>query len=114
MATFMSQKFNKYWDCYSIVLSFLIILDPRYKLNRLYSLFDEYMQAPNTCLSTFDTGGNLNEGDIVVDDMDLYNFAKECRCVDLYKRLVVWVPISYEDCDDHNKDDEDDGISIDI
>ncbi|KAI5670606.1 hypothetical protein M9H77_10970 [Catharanthus roseus] len=63
MAIFISQKFKKYWDCYSIVLSFAIILDPRYATmkvknvrDKLYSLFDEYMQfAPNPCLHIFDT-----------------------------------------------------------
>ncbi|KAI8552595.1 hypothetical protein RHMOL_Rhmol06G0278900 [Rhododendron molle] len=32
MAKVMKEKFDKYWDCYSVVLSFAIILDPRYKL----------------------------------------------------------------------------------
>ncbi|KAF7131754.1 hypothetical protein RHSIM_Rhsim09G0046200 [Rhododendron simsii] len=32
MAKVMKEKFGKYWDCYSVVLSFAIILDPRYKL----------------------------------------------------------------------------------
>ncbi|KAL7135289.1 hypothetical protein ABFS83_11G083600 [Erythranthe nasuta] len=32
MARRMKPKFDKYWECYSTVLSFAIILDPRYKL----------------------------------------------------------------------------------
>ncbi|KAG5548756.1 hypothetical protein RHGRI_014198 [Rhododendron griersonianum] len=32
MAKRMKGKFDKYWECYSMVLSFAIILDPRYKL----------------------------------------------------------------------------------
>ena len=32
MAKEMKNKFDEYWECYSIVLSFAIILDPRYKL----------------------------------------------------------------------------------
>ncbi|XP_027176342.1 zinc finger BED domain-containing protein RICESLEEPER 2-like [Coffea eugenioides] len=32
MASNMKTKFQKYWDCYSVILSFAIILDPRYKL----------------------------------------------------------------------------------
>ncbi|KAI5664440.1 hypothetical protein M9H77_23763 [Catharanthus roseus] len=85
MATFMFQKFKKYWDCCSIVLSSAIILDPWYKIShvgvifqyldsytaeakvknvrdKLYSLFDEYMQfVHNPCFHTSDTGGSLNE-----------------------------------------------------
>ncbi|KAI5673440.1 hypothetical protein M9H77_13804 [Catharanthus roseus] len=93
MATFMSQKFNKYWNCYIIVLSFAIILDPRYKLSHVNTLFRylnyntieaKYMQAPNTCLPTFDTRGSFNEGDIVVDDMDLYGNTSSKSQLDLY------------------------------
>ncbi|KAI8546764.1 hypothetical protein RHMOL_Rhmol07G0144700 [Rhododendron molle] len=32
MAKVMKEKFHKYWGCYRVVLSFAIILDPRYKL----------------------------------------------------------------------------------
>ncbi|XP_012853660.1 PREDICTED: zinc finger BED domain-containing protein RICESLEEPER 2-like [Erythranthe guttata] len=32
MARSMKPKFDKYWECYSTLLSFAIILDPRYKL----------------------------------------------------------------------------------
>ena len=70
MAKTMKEKFDKYWDCYNIVLSFTVILDPRYKLqfvefsyrrlygtngtkmvmdlrDKLYSLFDGYLCATN-------------------------------------------------------------------
>ncbi|KAK9983921.1 hypothetical protein SO802_033446 [Lithocarpus litseifolius] len=70
MAKSMKEKFDKYWDCYSIVLSFAIILDPRYKLqfvefnyrrlhgtngtkmvmdlcDKLYALFERYLHATN-------------------------------------------------------------------
>ncbi|XP_030970702.1 zinc finger BED domain-containing protein RICESLEEPER 2-like [Quercus lobata] len=70
MAKSMKEKFDKYWDCYSIVLSFAVILDPRYKLqfvefsykrlygtngtimvmdlrDKLYSLFEGYLRATN-------------------------------------------------------------------
>ncbi|KAK9985099.1 hypothetical protein SO802_034624 [Lithocarpus litseifolius] len=33
MAEHMKGKFNKYWDCYSVVLACAIVLDPRYKLD---------------------------------------------------------------------------------
>ena len=29
----MKGKFDKYWDCYSVVLACAIVLDPRYKLD---------------------------------------------------------------------------------
>ena len=29
----MKGKFDKYWDCYSVVLTCAIVLDPRYKLD---------------------------------------------------------------------------------
>ena len=32
MAKEMKEKFDKYWEYYSPVLSFAVILDPRYKL----------------------------------------------------------------------------------
>jgi len=32
MAKSMKTKFDKYWRCYSVILSFAVILDPRYKL----------------------------------------------------------------------------------
>ncbi|KAL0287706.1 UNVERIFIED_CONTAM: hypothetical protein Scaly_2756800 [Sesamum calycinum] len=32
MAKDMKLKFDKYWDCVSTVLTFAIVLDPRYKL----------------------------------------------------------------------------------
>ena len=70
MAKTMKEKFDKYWDCYNIVLSFAVILDPRYKLqfvefsyrqlygtngtkmmmdlrDKLYSLFDGYLHTTN-------------------------------------------------------------------
>ena len=33
MAEQMKRKFDKYRDCYSVVLACAIVLDPRYKLN---------------------------------------------------------------------------------
>ncbi len=28
----MNEKFHKYWENFSVVLSFAVVLDPRYKL----------------------------------------------------------------------------------
>ena len=33
MVEWMKGKFDKYWDCYSVVLDCAIVLDPRYKLD---------------------------------------------------------------------------------
>ena len=35
----MKVKFDKYWDCYSVVLACAIVLDPRYKLDYLDYIF---------------------------------------------------------------------------
>ncbi|KAK4420124.1 Zinc finger BED domain-containing protein DAYSLEEPER [Sesamum alatum] len=32
MARDLKSKFDKYWECYSIVLTFAIVVDPQYKL----------------------------------------------------------------------------------
>lgn len=49
MAKNMSPKFNKYWETYSSVLSFAIILDPRYKHQFVEYAFEKL--DPNTVLS---------------------------------------------------------------
>lgn len=41
MAEFMNEKFKKYWDCYSVILSLAFILDPRYKLRYLQFCFEK-------------------------------------------------------------------------
>ena len=35
----MKVKFDKYWDCYSVVLACAIVLDPRYRLNYMNFIF---------------------------------------------------------------------------
>ncbi|KAK9989183.1 hypothetical protein SO802_029422 [Lithocarpus litseifolius] len=70
MAKEMKEKFDKYWEYYSPVLSFVVILDPRYKLqcvefcysklykqeaismaanlrDTLYDIFEEYKNSTN-------------------------------------------------------------------
>jgi len=41
MANEMTKKFKKYWDCYSMVLSVAVILDPRYKLEYVKFCYEE-------------------------------------------------------------------------
>ena len=37
----MKVKFNKYWDCYNVVLACAIVLDPRYKLDFVDFTFEK-------------------------------------------------------------------------
>ena len=39
MAEKMKVKFDKYWDCYSVMLACAIVLDPRYKLDYVDYIF---------------------------------------------------------------------------
>ena len=39
MAEQMKVKFDKYWDCYSVMLACAIVLDPRYKLDYVDYIF---------------------------------------------------------------------------
>ena len=39
MAEYIKVKFDKYWDCYSVVLACAIVLDPRYKLDYVDYIF---------------------------------------------------------------------------
>lgn len=41
MAAFMNEKFKKYWECYTVILSLAFILDPRYKLRYLQFCFEK-------------------------------------------------------------------------
>lgn len=41
MAEEMKGKFEKYWDSYSMILSFAVILDPRYKMKIVEYCFDK-------------------------------------------------------------------------
>ncbi|XP_020267641.1 zinc finger BED domain-containing protein RICESLEEPER 2-like [Asparagus officinalis] len=89
MASDMEKKFNKYWKCYSKILSFACILDPRYKvkyvefcfqkvglgsthvvtlLDKLKLLYKEYERASNDiCMA----GSSSEEafGDVRDDEM---------------------------------------------
>ncbi|KAL3523870.1 hypothetical protein ACH5RR_016729 [Cinchona calisaya] len=74
MAMKMDDKFNKYWENYSLVLSFAIILDPQFKLQwvefcfkkiyptsfkqraveinqKLHLLFEEYMRIYSSVMA---------------------------------------------------------------
>lgn len=92
MAIKMKEKFDKYWDAYSMVLSFAVILDPRYKLQfvefcfkkldvdtyleklecvcgKMKLCFDSYMDSSVNQPSSHTTGEDL--GDTVIDEIDV-------------------------------------------
>ncbi|XP_039169031.1 uncharacterized protein LOC104444289 [Eucalyptus grandis] len=101
MAKAMLKKFEKYWKCYSVVLSFAVILDPRYKLHllefcyskldmddhvefvrgireKLYTLFDEYVTSVSRddCFTSSTSRGNISVEGIdenIGDDIDEYD-----------------------------------------
>ncbi|XP_056171262.1 zinc finger BED domain-containing protein RICESLEEPER 2-like [Syzygium oleosum] len=101
MAIAMLKKFEKYWKCYSVVLSFAAILDPRYKLHllefcyskldmddhveyvrsireRFHMLFDEYVTSTSRDdrFTSSTSRGNILVEDIVDnigDNLDEYD-----------------------------------------
>ena len=118
MASNMKTKFQKYWDCYSVILSFAIILDPRYKLQfveycffvldpqsrdekvlsikqKLFRLFEEYSKT-NTGItaapmeSTFNGDDGQTRDLMDVSKIDSYVFV---FCFNLYnlKRSIFMI-----------------------
>jgi len=59
MAKSMKEKFNKYWDCYNMVLAFGVILDPQYKLDYVRFCYmklnaDNYMVKTNNVIESME------------------------------------------------------------
>jgi len=59
MATTMKKKFDKYWKCYSMVLAFAVVLDPRYKMDYIKFCFQKldnvnYPQMVNKVLKAME------------------------------------------------------------
>ncbi|XP_071917103.1 zinc finger BED domain-containing protein DAYSLEEPER-like [Coffea arabica] len=104
IASNMKTKFQKYWDCYSVILSFAIILDPRYKLKfveycffvldpqsrdekilsikqKLFRLFEEYSKT-NTGITAAPMESTFNGDDgqtrDLMDGFDVTNLNKGC------------------------------------
>ncbi|KAL3499860.1 hypothetical protein ACH5RR_038953 [Cinchona calisaya] len=98
MAMKMDDKFNKYWENYSLVLSFAIILNPRFKLQwlefffkkiyptsfkqraveinqKLHFLFEEYMRIYFLVMAKLSLGASAAGGvtSDIVDEIDEYN-----------------------------------------
>jgi hypothetical protein len=62
MAKSMKTKFDKYWSCYCVILSFAVILDPRYKLQ-----FVEYYYV-----KLYGNDGGVKIANEVLDKMKLF------------------------------------------
>ena len=97
MTKSMKEKFDKYWDCHNIVLSFTIILNPRYKLqfvefsyrrlygtngtkmvmdlcDKLYSLFEGYLRATNYEAHNMVENASSSGANEKVKDADIASF----------------------------------------
>ncbi|KAL0008587.1 hypothetical protein SO802_010089 [Lithocarpus litseifolius] len=97
MAKIMKENFDKYWDCYSIVLPFAIILDPQYKLqfvefnsrrlyctngtkivmdlhDKLYSIFNGYLRATNYEAHNMAENASSSGANEKVRDADIVGF----------------------------------------
>ncbi|KAG8377764.1 hypothetical protein BUALT_Bualt08G0067300 [Buddleja alternifolia] len=99
MAREMKPKFDKYWESYSTVLTFAVILDPRYKIQliefcyrkldpltvnektchireQLQLLFEEYLHAspsmPRQSSVTSTTSACDDERDVAMDEFDTF------------------------------------------
>ncbi|TYG40941.1 hypothetical protein ES288_D12G134900v1 [Gossypium darwinii] len=92
----MQEKFNKYWAEYSLILSCVAILDPRYKLNyvqycfntiygvhasdfvetilsNLRLLFDEYVKKSKSMSSSLAGSSNVSDKNPVDSGLDEHN-----------------------------------------
>ncbi|MFQ6665807.1 hypothetical protein Gotur_032414 [Gossypium turneri] len=91
----MQEKFNKYWAKYSLILSGVAILDPRYKLNyvqycfktiygihadfvetilsNLRLLFDEYVKKSKSTSSSLAGSSNVSDKNPVDSGLDEHN-----------------------------------------
>ncbi|KAK8288672.1 hypothetical protein V6Z12_D07G140600 [Gossypium hirsutum] len=92
----MQEKFNKYWAEYSLILSCVAILDPRYKLNyvqycfntiygvhasdfvetilsNLRLLFDEYVKKSKSTSSSLAGSSNVSDKNPVDSGLDEHN-----------------------------------------
>ena len=65
----MKEKFDKYWETYSVVFSFAAILDPRYMFQFVDFCFQELDKVLNTTTAA-------SKGDLVMKEL--------CRLFDGY------------------------------
>ncbi|KAJ0477257.1 putative transcription factor/ chromatin remodeling BED-type(Zn) family [Helianthus annuus] len=54
MANKMKKKFDKYWESYSMILSFAVVLDPRYKFKVVEFCFKKLKMTDEVCKTKLD------------------------------------------------------------
>ncbi|KAK8259881.1 hypothetical protein V6Z12_D13G084900 [Gossypium hirsutum] len=69
----MQENFNKYWAEYLLILSCAAILDPRYKLNYVQLLFDEYVKKSNSMSSSLARSSYVSDKNLVDSGLDEHN-----------------------------------------
>ena len=113
----MKVKFDKYLDCYSVMLACAIVLDPRYKLDyvdyilkkiepiehiaemkvestktTLYKLFSEYERSkPMATTNVLSCVGSFSHTSGAVDDLD----DDEDKEDDVSELYFVWYKLCY-------------------
>ncbi|KAL0399923.1 UNVERIFIED_CONTAM: hypothetical protein Sradi_2335600 [Sesamum radiatum] len=122
----MKPKFDKYWECYSNVLTFAIVLDPRYKLEfvefcykkldvstsyekvnvlreQMRELFEEYLRVvPPRCEQSSAIGtisGCDDDIDIMMDEFDSYR----SQCADARSQSQLDLYLAYDSEDDEDE-----------
>lgn len=112
MARRMEKKFDKYWNSYSVVLSFAVILDPRYKLqfiercyvrllgsegvqvaklilDKLKAFFQEYLKSSNETTASSIQRSIRGSPNIPSNDLQDLGLTK-VNCVTHQKMSLIW------------------------
>ena len=100
---FIQGKFDKYWDCYSVILACAIVLDPRYKLDFADFTFKKIEPIEH-----------IAEMKVEQVQAQLYKLYSEYECPKPMATTIASYCVgssSHGDIDDHDEDMEDD-VSI--
>ncbi|KAL0370775.1 UNVERIFIED_CONTAM: Zinc finger BED domain-containing protein DAYSLEEPER [Sesamum angustifolium] len=131
MAKDMKSKFDKYWECYSVVLTFAIIFYPRYKFEsveffykkldvstsyekvnvlreQMWELFEEYLcVVPPRCEQS-STIGTISGCDV---DMEFDSYRSQCVDARSQSQLDLYLGYDFEDEDE---DEDENSLSTNI